>query len=80
MVDRPYFFCMNPAGNILITDHSIKILSPYGENIFTSGQLIHEIGKKGGRGEMSDPCGIRITQLGTIFVISNNLNFGLQSF
>ena len=77
MVYGPSFFCLDPAGNILITDynrHSIKILSP-------SGQLMHEIGKEGhGRGELYYPYGIRITQSGTIFVISHNSNFGLQSF
>ena len=77
MVYYPYFFCLDPAGNILITDywrHSIKILSP-------SGQLIHEIGKRGhGRGELYYPSGIRMTQSGTIFVISYSSNFCLQSF
>ena len=77
MVYEPEFFCLDPAGNILITDsnrHKIKILSP-------SGQLMHEIGKKGhGRGELYYPYGTCITQLATIFVVSNNLNFGLQSF
>ena len=77
MVHGPKFFCLDPAGNILITDfyrHSIKILSP-------SGQLIHTIGKEGhGRGELYNPYGICVTQLGTIFVISRNRNFSLQSF
>ena len=73
----PEFFCLDPAGNILITDcnhRSIKILSP-------SGHLIHEIGKRGhGRGEMYDPYGICLSQTGNIFVVSCNSNFGLQSF
>ena len=50
MVYKPYFFCLDTAGNILITDgrrHDVKILSP-------SGHLIHKIGKEGhGRGEFS---------------------------
>ena len=73
----PWFFCLDVAGNILITDsmrHDVKILSP-------SGHLIHEIGKEGeGRGEFSYPCGICLSELGIIFVISWNGNFGLQSF
>ena len=77
MVYGPEFFCLDTAGNILITDYfrgSIKILSP-------SGQLIHTTGKKGhGRGELYSPWGICVTQLGTIFVVSENRNFGLQSF
>ena len=77
MVYNPWFFCLDPAGNILITDYyrdNIKILSP-------SGQLMHTIGKEGhGRGELYRPYGICLSQTGTIFVISNNNNFGLQSF
>ena len=77
MVYIPVFFCFDPAENILITEyyrHSIKILSP-------SGQLIHKIGKEGDRrGELYNPCGICITQLGTIFVVSDNSNYRLQSF
>ena len=77
MVYNPYFFCLDPAGNILITDlsrNNIKILSP-------SGQLMHTIEKEGhGRGELYLPYGICLSQTGTIFVVSNSLNFGLQSF
>ena len=78
MVSGPWFFCLDTAGNILISDcnrHSIKILSP-------SVQLIHEIGKAGhGRGELYYyPSGICLSQTGNIFVVSDNRNFGLQSF
>ena len=55
MVYSPWFFCLDTPGNILVTDwgrDSIKILSP-------SGQLIHEIGKRGhGRGQLYRPFGI----------------------
>ena len=77
MVYRPHFFCLDPAGNILITDcrrDNIKILSP-------SGQLIHTIGKEGhGRGDLYQPHGICLSQTGNIFVVSKSMNFGLQSF
>ena len=77
MVYGPRFFCLDTAGNILFTDYyrdSIKILSP-------SGQLIHTIGKEGhGRGELSHPFGICVTESGTIFVVSDNSNSCLQSF
>ena len=77
MVHSPHFFCLDPAGNILITDYfrcNIKILSP-------SGQLMHTIGKEGhGRGELYGPWGICLSQTGTIFVVSESDNFGLQSF
>ena len=77
MVYEPRFFCLDTAGNILITDskrHDVKILSP-------SGHLIDKIGKIGqGRGEFDNPHGICLSELGTIFVISWNSNFALQSF
>ena len=77
MVYHPYFFCLDTAGNILIADnmrHDVKILSP-------SGHLIHKIGKEGqGRGEFRYPFGICVSELGTIFVVSWNRNFALQSF
>ena len=77
IVYQPYFFCLDTAGNILITDkwrNDVKIFSP-------SGHLIHKIGKEGqGRGEFSYPYGICVSELGTIFVVSWNGNFVLQSF
>ena len=77
MVSDPSFFCLDPAGNILITDFnrdSIKILSP-------SGQLTHKIGEEGHEtGELVEPYGICISETGTIFVVSDNSNYGLQSF
>ena len=77
MVCNPLFFCLDTAGNILITDnmlHDVKILSP-------SGHLIHKIGKEGqGRGEFYYPCGICVSELGTIFVTSWYSNFALESF
>ena len=67
MVCEPWFFCLDTAGNILITDewrHNIKILSP-------SGQLIHTIGKKGhGRGDLYHPFGICVSQPLQVFVLS----------
>ena len=73
----PWFFCLDAAGNILITDndrHDVKILSP-------SGHLIHEIGKRGkGRGEFVYPHGICVSESGIAFVVSWNENFVLQSF
>ena len=72
----PVFFCLDVAGNILITDtnrHDVKILSP-------SGHLIHVIGKGGyGRGEFNYPYGICVSEPGIVFVVSWNRNFGLQS-
>ena len=77
MVYSPQFFCLDPAGNILITYyycHNINILSP-------SGQLMQTIGREGHRrGQLYGPEGICLSQTGTIFVVSYSDNFGLQSF
>ena len=82
MVCEPDFFCLDTAGNILITDtglvekgrSDVKILSP-------SGHRIHKLGKKGhGRGEFVFPHGICVSELGIIFIVSLNYNFALQSF
>ena len=77
LVYIPTFFCLDLAGNIIISDYGndrIKIFSQ-------SEQLIHTIGRKGEEiGEFIDPLGIYISKLGTIFVLSNNLNFSIQCF
>ena len=76
-VEYPWFFCLDPAENIIISDtdrHAIKIFSK-------SGQRIHTIGKEGNRkGEFINPYGICISQLGTIFVVSDNPNYSMQCF
>ena len=76
-VYSPQFFCLDVAENIIISDtnhHAIKIFS-------RNGQHIHTVGKEGmERGELSKPFGISISPLGTIFVVSHNVNFPLQSF
>ena len=64
IMSEPRFFCLDAAGNILITEywrHNIKILAP-------SGELMHVIGKEGHeRGELCYPYGICLSQTGTIF-------------
>ena len=77
LVYQPRFFCLDLAGNIIISDlgnDRIKIFSQ-------SEQLIHTIGREGeGIGEFMRPYGICISKLGTIFVLSHNHNFSLQCF
>ena len=77
LVYRPIFFCLDIAGNIVISDygnHRIKIFSQ-------SEQLIHTIGREGeGIGEFVHPYGICISKFGTIFVLSYNPNFSIQCF
>ena len=52
LVSTPFFLCMDPAGNIIVSDcgkHSIKIISKH-------GHLMHTIGKEGnGIGELWYP-------------------------
>ncbi|KAI6647270.1 Cell surface protein [Oopsacas minuta] len=73
----PRFFCLDLASNIIISDtnnHCIKIFTQ-------SGKLIHSIGREGKKkGEFIYPCGIDISKLGIIFVLSDNSNYSLQCF
>ena len=77
LVYKPHFLCMDPAGNIIISDyraHSIKIISKH-------GHLMHTIGKEGnGMGELMHPFGISVSKSGIIFVVSCNINFSIQCF
>ena len=77
LVYRPTFFCLDPVGNIIISDygdHRIKIFSQ-------SKNQIHTIGREGeGIGEFVKPYGICISKLGIIFVLSHNPNFSIQCF
>ena len=77
LVCSPYFFCLDAANNIIISDrynHAIKIFIELGHHI-------HTIGRKGeGRGEFINPLGVCISKLGNIFVVSDNRNYPLQCF
>ena len=77
LVSSPFFLCMDPAGNLIISDwgnDSIKIISK-------SGHLIHTIGKYGhGIGELWCLHGISVSKSGVIFVVSDNANFSIQCF
>ena len=75
--DTAWFFCLDTAGNILVSDRisdSIKVLSP-------SGQMIDTMGVKGhDRGHIYYPMGLCVTETGTVIILSNNINFALQAF
>ena len=77
LVYSPYFFCIDTAGNLIISDcvrHSIKIVD-------RNDQLLHTVGRQGhARGELHLPLGISVSHSGTIFVVSRNDNFSIQSF
>ena len=77
LVSHPSFFCLDAANNIIISDYSYHAIQ-----IFTElGHHIHTIGRKGeGEGEFINPFGICISNLGNIFVVSNNPNYPLQCF
>ena len=77
LVSKPWFLCMDPAGNIIVSDqgtHSIKIISKH-------GHLMHTIGREGnGIGELRHPFGISVSKSGIISVVSWNANFSIQCF
>ena len=77
LVYRPILFCLDIAGNIVISDYANHIIRIFSQ----SEQLIHTIGREGeGIGEFKYPYGICISKFGTIFVLSYNHNFSIQCF
>ncbi|KAI6646129.1 hypothetical protein LOD99_9480 [Oopsacas minuta] len=67
-----WFFCLDPLGNILLTDsinHAVKIISP-------SGQLTQTIMMD----KYEDAWGICMSELGIIFFIARNGHYCLHSF
>ena len=72
MVADPSFFCLDSAGNIIISDNGSNAIKIYKE----SGQHIHTLG----RGEFIRPFGVCISKLGTICVVSENPNYSLQCY
>ena len=77
MVANPNFFCVDSAGNIIISDRDSNAIKIYTE----SGQLILTLGREGnGRGEFIVPYGVCISKLGIICVVSENSSYSLQCF
>ena len=76
-VNSPYFFCLDAASNIIISDcnnNAIKIFTELDHHI-------HTIGREGeGEGEFINPLGVCISKLGKIIVVSRNPNYRLQCF
>ena len=76
-VFKPFFFCLDIAGNIIISDYEHHAIGLFTE----SGHRIHTIGREGeGRGEFIRPYGICVSKLGIIFVLSHNSMYILQCF
>ena len=76
-VNFPYFFCLDAANNIIISDkynNAIKLFTELGHHIHTIGRVGNGIG------EFIRPMGVCISKLGNIFVVSNNPNYPLQCF
>ena len=77
LVANPSFFCLDSAGNIIISDYGSNAIKIYTE----SGQHIHTLGREGnGRGEFIGPEGVCISKLRIICVVSDNPNYYLQCF
>ena len=77
LISCPFFFCIDLDGNFIISDynhHTVKVFS-------SSGDLIHTVGRRGeGSGQFIRPYGICISNLGILYVVSNNNNNPLQCF
>ena len=76
-VSYPSFFCLDSAGNIIISDHSsdtILIFTKEGNFITTIGEEGHQVGM------LHYPTRIALTKELNLVVVSNNENFGLQIF
>ena len=75
-VSRPYFFCLDPLNNFVISDygsHSIRVFSP-------EGNLLHTIGREGHQpGMFSEPRGVAVTP-NRLVCVSMNENYRLQIF
>ena len=75
-VHNPLFFCLDLAGNIVISDlgnHCIKIFTHM-------GKFIHSIETVGKRMKFIEPYGIGVSANGLIFVASKNVAYSLQCF
>ena len=76
-VIRPYFFCLDPLNNFVISDcrsHSIRVFSP-------EGNLLHTIGREGHQpGMFYDPRGVAVTPNRKLVCVSRNMEYGLQIF
>ena len=76
-VFRPYFFCLDPLNNFVISDygsHSIHVFSP-------EGNLLHTIGREGHQpGMFYEPTGVAVTSNRRLVCVSWNENCRLQIF
>ena len=73
----PDFFCLDSAGNIIISDffsHRIRTFTKEGNLITTVGEEGHQAGM------LYLPRGIVLTKEFSLVVVSSNENFGLQIF
>ena len=76
-VDRSYFFCLDSAENIIISDywsHRIKIFTKEGNLLTTIGEEGHQAGM------FTNPQGLVLTKKLNLVVVSWNINFRLQIF
>ena len=75
---RPFFFCLDPLNNFVISDYmsdSIRVFSP-------EGNLLHTIGREGHQPGMftKNPRGVAVTLNKRLVCVSCNENYGLQIF
>ena len=73
---NPFFFCLDRAENVLISDanNAVRVYSQ-------EGSVIYRLGGKGEKpGKFKKPNGIAISLSGLLFVVSENPNHVLQCF
>ena len=73
-VTYPFYFCLDAAENIIISDHRIQIFTK-------EGNLIKTVGEEGQQpGMLYNPTGLALTKELNLVVVSNNNNFAFQIF
>ena len=75
-IKNPFFFCLDRAYNILISDgnHLIRIYNQ-------EGNILYRLGGKGEKeGKFKKPNGLAVSHTGLLYVVSDNPNYILQCF
>ena len=75
-IKNPFFFCLDRADNILISDgnHLVRIYNQ-------EGNILYRLGGKGEKeGKFKKPNGLAVSHTGLLYVVSDNPNYILQCF
>ena len=75
-IKNPFFFCLDRADNILISDgnHLVRIYNQ-------EGNILYRLGGKGEKeGKFKKPNGLAVSHTGLLYIVSDNPNYILQCF